>query len=126
MKWRIALLLIALLTHWSQQVAAARKPAEPSPPTVQDLPTRAVPIDRAQPVTADKERAARSYEDFLKLAGSDPALRAQALRRVGDLRLAEAESLRGEEGTSSADAVAAAKQAIAAYQRLLKDYPEYP
>ena len=126
MKWRIALLVIALLSPWSQPVEAARKPAEPSPPTLQDLATGAVPIDRAQPVTADPEQAARSYEDFLKIEGSDPALRAQALRRVGDLRLAEAESLRGEEGTSSADAVAAAKQAIAAYQRLLKDYPEYP
>ncbi len=126
MKWRIALLVIALLSPWSQQVEAARKPAEPSPPTVQDLATRAVPVDRAQPVTADPDQAVRSYEDFLKIEGSDPALRAQALRRVGDLRLAEAESLRGEEGASSADAVAAARQAIAAYQRLLKDYPEYP
>ena len=126
MKWRIALLVIVLLSPWSQPAEAARKPAEPSPPTVQDLPTPAVPIDRAQPVTADPDQAARSYEDFLKIEGSDPVLRAQALRRVGDLRLAEAESLRGEEGASSADAVAAARQAIAAYQRLLKDYPEYP
>ena len=82
MKWRIALLVIVLLSPWSQQVEAARKPAEPSPPTVQDLASRAVPVDRAQPVTADPDEAARSYEDFLKIEGSDPALRAQALRRA--------------------------------------------
>jgi tetratricopeptide (TPR) repeat protein len=125
-KRRIALLVVALLSPWSQQAGAARKPAEPPPPTVQDLPTRAVPIDRSQPVTADPGQAARSYEDFLKIEGADPALRAQALRRLGDLRLAEAESLRGEEDASSAAAVTAARQAIAAYQDLLREYPEYP
>ena len=72
MKWRIALLLIVLLSPWSQQAEAARKQAEPSPPTVQDLATPAVPIDRAQPVTADPDQAVRSYEDFLKIEGSDP------------------------------------------------------
>jgi tetratricopeptide (TPR) repeat protein len=123
---RIAWLVVVLLSPGSQRAEAARTPAEPSPPTVQDLAIPAVPIDRAPPAKADPDRAVRSYENFLKLEGSDPVLRAQALRRVGDLRLAEAESLRGEEGASSTDAAAAARQAIAAYRRLLEDHPGYP
>ncbi len=105
---------------------AARKATPTPPPTLQDLAKVPVTIDRNQPVTTDPTQATQSYEDFLKIEGTDPALRAQALRRVGDLKLASAEALRGEEGTASAAATAAANDAIAAYQRLLRDYPQYP
>ena len=105
---------------------AARKATPTPPPTLQDLAKVPVTIDRNQPVTTDTTQATQSYEDFLKIEGTDPALRAQALRRVGDLKLASAEALRGEEGTASAAATAAANDAIAAYQRLLRDYPQYP
>ena len=51
-------------------------------------------------------------------------MRAQALRRLGDLRLAEAEALRAQDGAESPAAVAAARESIAAYQRLLQEQPD--
>ena len=116
---------VLILLAAAMPVEAARK--APAPPTLQDLPRTPVNVDRAQPVTAaDPGQAAQSYEDFLKIEGTDPELRAQALRRVGDLKLASAETLRGEEGAASAAATSAANEAIAAYERLLADYPQYP
>ena len=124
MKVRLAAAVFVLLAPWSPTVEAGRKPAPPA--TLQDLARRAAPIDRTQAVAADPEQAARSYEDFLKIEGSDPALRAQALRRVGDLRLAAAEALRAQDGAATEQAAAAATDAIAAYRRLLDEYPAYP
>jgi TolA-binding protein/Flp pilus assembly protein TadD len=121
---RFVAVALILLSAASLPAEAARKPA--APPTLQDLAKVPVTVDRAQPVTTDAGQAAQSYEDFLKLEGSDPVLRAQALRRLGDLKLASAEALRGEEGAASAAATSAANEAITAYQRLLQDYPQYP
>ncbi len=42
---------------------------------------------------ATPEDAANSYEAFLRIDGADPALKAQALRRLGDLRLEQAAAL---------------------------------
>jgi tetratricopeptide (TPR) repeat protein len=74
-------------------------------------------------VDADAAQAARSYEAFLAIPDTDASMRAQALRRLGDLRLAEAEALRAQDGAESPAAVAAARESIAAYQRLLQEQP---
>src|SRR5690606_34605200 len=55
---------------------------------------------------------------------TDPALRAQALRRLGDLRLTEAENLRAQDGATSERASVVAREAIAAYERLLAEQPQ--
>jgi tetratricopeptide (TPR) repeat protein len=119
----VAAVLVALLAA-ALPAVAARKPAPA--PTIGDLPQAPVIVDKSRPVQADPNQVAQSYEDLLKIEGADPALRAQALRRLGDLRLASAETLRGEEGVASAAATAAARAAVAAYEQLLRDYPQYP
>jgi tetratricopeptide (TPR) repeat protein len=96
------------------------------PPVLKDLDSRAAPIDRAAPATAGADQAVRGYEAFLKMEGTDPALRAQALRRVGDLRLASAEALRGQDAAPSGLAASEGRAAIAAYEQLLREYPDYP
>jgi len=110
-----------LLGALAPAVEAARKPREPA--TLADLKTRQPPVRREEPVGADAGLAASSYEEFLRIPGTDGAMRAQALRRLGDLRLAEAEALRAGEGTSVPLATAMTREAIAAYERLLEESP---
>jgi len=113
----------ALASAWSAPAQCAR--ARPAP-TLGSLSQRPAPVDRSQPVQADAAEAARSYEAFLRIDDADPAMKAQALRRVGDLRLEQAVALAGSGETPDPTAAATARQAIAAYRQLLDEYPQYP
>jgi tetratricopeptide (TPR) repeat protein len=119
---RVAFAVLACLASAAQPAHAGRKPAVP---TLADLASRSAPVQRDEPVTADAGQAARSYEEFLGISGTDAALRAQALRRLGDLRLAEAETIRARDG-DSVGANAAARAAIDAYRQLLEEQPQGP
>jgi tetratricopeptide (TPR) repeat protein len=102
---------------------AARKQRPPA--TLADLAQRSVPVDTSVPVTADAAQAAQTYEEFLGIDGADPAMRAQALRRLGDLRLGETEALIARDGADAAAVRTAALQAVRAYQQLLAEQPAY-
>jgi tetratricopeptide (TPR) repeat protein len=115
---RPILIAIGVLATAGAQASANREPA-----TLGQLASRSAPLDRGVAVEAATGDAARSYEDFLRIPGTDPALRAQALRRLGDLRLEESESLSAQEGRQSAQATVAARQAIDAYRQLLEEQP---
>ena len=117
-----ALLLATLLACGASPALAARKKQAP---TLADLSTRSAPVNRAEPVVADNAQAAQSYEAFLAIDGADPALRAQALRRLGDLRLDAASALGADEQAVNTAEVASANAAIAAYRQLLHEYPRY-
>ncbi len=82
-------------------------------------------MDRSLPVQAAPDDAANSYEAFLQIEGADPALKAQALRRLGDLRLEQAAMLSAVGDVPDAASQAKAREAVAAYQELLRDYPDY-
>ena len=112
------LAVLAAATLAASSAEAKRRP--PEPPTLGDLATATAPITPETPVEADANIAAQSYRDFLAIQDADPRMRAQALRRLGDLRLAEAESLRAQ---NDASAAAVGREAIDAYQRLLAEYP---
>jgi tetratricopeptide (TPR) repeat protein len=122
MKLRRIIAATLVLAAVVPPVEAARKQREPA--TLADLASRQPPVSRDQPVDADAGLAASSYEQFLRIPGTDAAMRAQALRRLGDLRLAEADALRAQEGSSAAQATATTREAIAAYERLLEESPE--
>ena len=111
-----------LATGWAGTAESARRKAEP---TLGSLAGRSAPVDRSQPVQAEPEDAANSYEAFLRIDGADPALKAQALRRLGDLRLEQAAALGGAGDVTDPAAQARAREAVAAYQQLLHDYPDY-
>ncbi len=121
---RLGLLLAAcaIATGWSGAAESARKKPEP---TLGALAGRSAPIDRSQAVQAAPEDAASSYEAFLRIEGADPALKAQALRRVGDLRLEQAAALSAADAESDAAAQARAREAVTAYQQLLREHPDY-
>jgi tetratricopeptide (TPR) repeat protein len=112
------LAVLAAATLVASSAEAKRRP--PEPPTLGDLATATAPITPETPVEADANVAAQSYRDFLAIQDADPRMRAQALRRLGDLRLAAAESLRAQ---NDASAAAVGREAIDAYQRLLAEYP---
>ena len=113
----------ALLAGWSAPAESARKQASP---TLGSLSQRTAPIDRSLPVQADVAGAAHSYEAFLAIPDADPALQAQALRRLGDLRLEQALALSAAGEAQVAAAEALARQAIAAYRELLEKHPDGP
>lgn len=124
MKRRITVAVLACLASQVPPAEAARRPRDPV--TLAELATRTVPVRPEETVTADVAVAAQGYEDFLRIAETDPALRAQALRRLGDLRLAEADALRAREDGAASQATAATRRAIVAYEQLLQEQPDGP
>ncbi len=65
-----------------------------------------------------------NYRRFLELQASDPKLRAEALRRLGDLNLEAGEFERMEKEVTQIDIQGG--EAIKLYSTLLKAYPNYP
>jgi len=118
---RVVAVTLACLACQVLPAEAARKPREPA--TLAELAHRSAPLRPEEPVIADVALAALSYEDFLRIPETDPLLRAQALRRLGDLRLAQAEELRAQDGAAGETAAGLTRQAIAAYERLLAEQP---
>ena len=103
--------------------AAAGKPAKPAA-TIGDLKPRSVEIRPEQKVDSSAARAIDNYRRYLELKDADPELRAEALRRLGDLNLEVGEVERIEKEASAIDAGGA--EAIELYTSLLKAYPDYP
>ena len=122
MRQRSLALLICCSTVLAPAADAARKP---QPATLGDLAKRSAPIDRAATVNADAAQAAESYQAILQIEGADAALRAQALRRLGDLRLADAEAAIARDGDETEVARGLARQAIDAYRQLLSEQPSF-
>jgi cellulose synthase operon protein C len=112
-----AAVLLALGTPLVAVAAAA--PA----PTLKDLKKRDVEIRTDRKVDTNAAKAMDSYRRFLELQNSDPAQRAQALRRLGDLSLESGELERMESEVSRVDLGGA--EAIRLYTTLLKAYPDY-
>ena len=92
-------------------------------PTIQDLvshPTQVVPGGN---VSASDATAMASYQQFLALQQTNPKLRAEALRRLGDLNLDAGELQRMQSELSSIDLHGG--EAIKLYTTLLSVYPDY-
>ena len=95
--------------------------------TIKDLESHPVQVkkdtklDSGTSSTASK--AMENYRRFLDLQKTDPQLRAEAMRRLGDLNLDAGEVERMEKEVSSVDLQGA--EAIKLYATLLKAYPNY-
>jgi tetratricopeptide (TPR) repeat protein len=100
--------------------AADVKPA----PTIKDLDNQPVEIKNDPPPNVDAAKTMESYKRFLDLNAGDAALRAEALRRLGDLNLESSESERIERELVSNEGLRAT-EAIHLYSALLKAYPKY-
>ncbi len=95
-----------------------------NPPTIKDLDAQQVEINTDPPKNVDANKTMESYKRFLDLNAGDAALRAEALRRLGDLNLESSESERIERELVTNEGLRAT-EAIHLYSALLKTYPKY-
>jgi tetratricopeptide (TPR) repeat protein len=114
-----AVILAAMLLGPSMLSAAPKKPA-----TIKDLDDQQVDVSPDPPQNVDAAKTMASYKRFLDLNAGDAALRAEALRRLGDLNLESSESERIERELATNEGLRAT-EAIHLYTALLKTYPKY-
>ncbi|MBV8403236.1 MAG: tetratricopeptide repeat protein, partial [Gammaproteobacteria bacterium] len=110
-----------LLAAGAAQLACAQSSS--GQPTIGDLAKRKVEVQRDTAASGSSTRAMENYRRFLELQNTDPKLRAEAMRRLGDLNLDAGEMERMEKEVTAVDLQGA--QAITLYTTLLKAYPDY-
>jgi tetratricopeptide (TPR) repeat protein len=93
-------------------------------PTIKDLESRPVEVRTDAQVPASSARAMENYRRFLELQKTDPQLRAEAMRRLGDLNLESGEVERMASEVTQIDLQGG--EAIKLYTQLLEAYPDYP
>ncbi len=98
--------------------------APANPPTIKDLESQHADVNTDQPKGIDSDKTMDSYRRFLDLNAGDAGLRAEALRRLGDLNLESSESERIERELVTNEGLRAT-EAIHLYSALLKAYPKY-
>lgn len=118
--WVLSTALAALGLALAPAFADAK---EKPPATLKDLGKKPVEVRKDAQVPAGNSRAMDNYRRFLELSDTDPALRAEALRRLGDLNLETGELERMEKEVTQIDLAGA--EAITLYTTLLKAYPNY-
>ena len=112
--------------HFRQMIDGSNsaRPQAVAAPTIKDLRARPIEVQAGAAVPASAPRAMENYRRFLELQNTDPQLRAEALRRLGDLNLEAGELERMQSEVTAIDAAGA--EAISLYSTLLKAYPNYP
>ena len=121
---------VALLTALAIALAACssnkRLPGD-NEPTLATLRDRSVAVVADTPQTAVKvaeEQTIAAYREFLRAAPDAPQ-RPEAMRRLGDLEMDNADR-RAAESTSATGDIPDYKAAVARYQEFLKTYPSDP
>jgi tetratricopeptide (TPR) repeat protein len=118
---RTARIVIAAAWAASALAVFAADPAQNSAPTIGDLVRKApVTVQKNTSAAADSAKAMENYKRFLDLQRTDPKLRAEAMRRLGDLNQ---ESDQMDKDPSQVDQNS--EEAIRLYTVLLKAYPDY-
>jgi tetratricopeptide (TPR) repeat protein len=92
-------------------------------PTIGSLSKRKVEVHKDSSAPGSSTRAMENYQRFLELQQTDPKLRAEAMRRLGDLNLDAGEMERLEKEVTAVDLQGG--EAIKLYNTLLKAYPDY-
>ena len=116
----VALVLVAYAAPACLPLAHA---ADDSIKTIKDLKSGNIPIHKDSKVDASSSKAMDNYRRFLELQKTDPALRAEAMRRLGDLNLDAGDIERMEKEVGLVDLQSS--EAIKLYGTLLKAYPDY-
>jgi cellulose synthase operon protein C len=115
--------LVALAVAAALSCSAVAAPKKPPEPTIKDLKRREIEVKADVGVESSAPRAMENYRQFLELQKTDPKLRAEALRRLGDLNLEAGQLERMEKELGSMDLQGSS--AIKLYQDLLRVYPDY-
>ena len=92
--------------------------------TIKSLEKKSVEVRPGKVILDSSELARQSYRDFLDLVSDDPELRAEAMRRLGDLEL---EANEADQLLANIDALDSQSfdNAVGLYQTLLEAYPDY-
>ena len=92
--------------------------------TIASLEDKSVELRPGKMILNSSEMARDNYRGFLDLVSADPELRAEAMRRLGDLELeaTEAEQLAANTGAVEFEAY---DNAVGLFHALLESYPEY-
>jgi tetratricopeptide (TPR) repeat protein len=93
-------------------------------PTIGDLSARQVDVRPDDAVAGGSDRARENYQAFLNLQKGDAALRAEAMRRLGDLKLEAGENDRIEKDLATGSPLDTT-DAILLYTKLLAAYPNF-
>ncbi|MGH8136952.1 MAG: tetratricopeptide repeat protein [Steroidobacteraceae bacterium] len=91
--------------------------------TIKDLESHPVAVKKDTKLDSSAAKAMENYRRFLELQKTDPQLRAEAMRRLGDLNLDAGEVERMEKEITQIDLQGA--EAIKLYATLLQAYPDY-
>jgi tetratricopeptide (TPR) repeat protein len=117
-----ALLLCAALAREASAQGASSNSQNP-PHTIGDLTAHKVEVHKDTAATPSNTRAMDNYRRFLETQNTDPKLRAEAMRRLGDLNLDAGEVQRLGQEVAAVDLQGA--EAIKLYSTLLRAYPDY-
>src|SRR5262249_2562641 len=121
---KFARLLFFFAAAWLGTAAAADSNNEK---TIKDLQSHPVPVTKDSKAdtnaSSSASKAMDNYRRFLELQKTDPQLRAEAMRRLGDLNLDAGEVERMEKEVTAIDLQGG--EAIKLYSTLLKAYPNY-
>jgi len=92
--------------------------------TIESLEKKTVDVRPGRIIVNSSDQARDNYRAFLNLVSNDPDLRAEAMRRLGDLELeaTEAEQLADNAGAIEFDAY---DNAVGLFHALLESYPDY-
>ena len=117
---RLSLLVVVFAVIGVTDARARVKEEE----TIKSLEEKTVEVKPGKLILGSSELARQSYRDFLDLVSDDPELRAEAMRRLGDLEL---ESIEAQQLAENIDALDTHgfDNAVELYQKLLEAYPDY-
>ena len=93
--------------------------------TIKDLEKREIVVKPEPPAQAQPEQAIEQYRKFLELQSKNPALQAEAMRRLGDLQVEVDEQARGNGDIIDPSTGLQLNEAIALYEGLLQKFPDY-
>lgn len=123
-RWRSVLVTTAVSVLLATAAVAADKKSKPTG-TIKDLEQKEIVVTREAPQDVQPEQAIEQYRRFLELQSGDPSLRAEAMRRLGDLQVEVDEQARGAGDVTDPTSGLQLNDAIALYENLLKAYPDY-
>ena len=113
--------LSVLLAAWAGNAAVAADTKDSDQRTIKDLGKKPVAVKQDTKLDTNASKAMDNYRKFLELQKTDPQLRAESLRRLGDLNLDAGEVERME--TEVTAIALQGGEAIKLYSTLLKAYP---
>ncbi len=92
--------------------------------TIKSLDKKEVEIRKGRVIQGSSSLARENYRAFLDLVSDDPELRAEAMRRLGDLELEATEAEQLAQNIDELDG-SSYGNAVSLYQQLLEAYPDY-